>query len=471
MLVLALESSTSSAKAMLYDTQRGVLDTVTTRYPSSCSRNGVSDTEAIFNLTMEAGRRVAAGKEVAAVALCCIWHSVAVCDLKMRPGNTYSWNWLAPSKLCREARKDALLTDKFYQRTGCVPHVIYVRQMLRYLRENGICLKEKRLPSQGAYTFFQLTGEFLESANVMSGTGLLNTGACKYDDFALEYAGIDSEQLGELGDYQTIRPLSARGAEWLGIQAGIPVVPAHADGALNQIAAGAAQVGRMTLSVGTSGAIRMATAQPVLPKGHELWCYRGVTDWMSGAATNGACNCLDWFRETVLGGKIAFSTLDAEEIPLENLPVFLPFLFGERNPGWRDERKGGFVDLRPEHGIREMYRAIQLGVLFHLYQCYEVLIKNVGAPQMICASGGILYSPRWTQLLADVFGTSIHCVKDVAASTVGAAVLAMHAAGAIEDVRMFDRDVQNATVVAPRIEGVERCAALYQRYLEYYNRT
>ena len=73
-----------------------------------------------------------------------------------------------------------------------------------------------------------------------------------------------------------------------------------------------------------------------------------MTDWMSGAAVSGACNCIDWFREKFMGGRMSFAELDlGEELP-GRMPVFLPFLFGERNPGWNDGRMGGFVDRAAE---------------------------------------------------------------------------------------------------------------------------
>lgn len=470
MLVLALESSTSSAKAILYDSEKGVIKTESQHYAPEYCRDGVTGTEEVFRLTMEMGRSVAAGQDVAAVALACTWHSIAVCDQEMRSaGGTYAWNYMAPSALCKGARADKALSDTLYQRTGCMPHVTYMRQTLRYLRENGLDLKDKLFPSQGAYNFFQVTGAFLETPNVMSGSGFLNIRGLHYDDFALDYAGISENQLGILATYKDVRPLNQRAAQMLGISSGIPVVPAHADGALNQIASGAALVGRMTLSVGTSGAIRLTTDHPVLPAGHQLWSYYGVADWMSGAAISGACNCIDWFRDTLMGGRMDFSELDKGEESPANLPVFLPFMFGERNPGWRDDRLGGFFDIRPGHTANEMYRAVQAGILFNLFQCYEELTKDVGVPEEIYVSGGILHSKRWTQMTADIFGSRIRAVKNLNASSVGAAVLAMNAVGAISDIRAFTRDIEDAVEVLPRPAYAKQYKALYERYLEHYD--
>ena len=472
MLVLALESSTSSAKALLSDPEKGVVRTESCHYPPEFCKDGVTGTDEVYRLTMEMGRRVAAGEDVAAIALSCVWHSVAICDSGMRPlGNTYSWNFMKPSGMSERARQDTALADRLYRSTGCMPHVTYPRESLRYLRANGLDLRDKMLPSQGGYNFYQMTGEFLEALTILCGMGLVDVNTTQFDDFALEYAGVRRDQFGATATYRDARPLNARAAALLGVSPGIPVVPAHSDGALNQIANCAAVVGRMTFSVGTSGAIRLTTDRPVLPEGHQLWSYFGVTDWMSGAAVSGACNCIDWFREKFMGGRMSFAELDlGEELP-GRMPVFLPFLFGERNPGWNDGRMGGFVDIRPEHTALEMYRALQMGILFNIYQCYEVLTQNVGVPQEIYVSGGILNSRRWTQMAADIFGTRMLCVKNLNASCAGAAVLAMHAAGVMDDVRAYTRDIEDARVVAPRAEYTERYRKLYERYLWYYDRT
>jgi len=472
MLVLALESSTSSAKALLYDSERGVVAMESSPYDPSFSKDGATGTEEVFRRTMEMGRRVAAGKDVEAVALSSVWHSVALCDEHMRPvGSTYLWNYLAPSDHCRRVRADVSLAGELYKRTGCMPHVTYPRHALKYLVENGLNLEGKLLPSQGGYNFFRLTGEFLETLNIMNGSGFLNVHTLQYDDFATDYVGVKPAQLGRLGTYKDTAPLSEEGAKLLGVSSGIPVVPSHADGALNQIASCAAVVGRMTLSVGTSGAIRLTTARPVLPEGRQIWSYFGVADFMSGAAISGACNCIDWFRDTFMGGRMSFAELDAGEELTNDMPVFLPFLFGERNPGWRDDRRGGFEYIRPSHTARDMYRALQAGILFNLFQCYEVLLREVGEPKEIYASGGILNSRLWTQMMADVFGTRIRCVKNLNASSVGAAVLAMHAAGGFPDIRAFSRDIEGAAEIAPRPDYRKKYAEYYRRYVELYDLT
>lgn len=469
MIVLALESSTSSAKALLYDTEAGVLAAKSQAYPEAICADGVSDTKAVSAMTIQLGAELARGQEVAAIALCETWHNIALCDKAIAdPDKTYSWNFMVPSAQCAAIRRDEARVRELYERTGCVPHVTYPRQALLYLKSQGVDLKRKQLISQGAYTFYLLTGAYLETASAMSGSGLLNIHSLQYDPYVLEALGLSPAQLGELGGFEDACPLSAAGAARLGVGQGIPVVPAYPDGALNQIASCAAQVGRMTLSVGTSAAIRMTTDGPRLPDGHPLWCYYGVTGWMSGAATAGAGNCVNWFLQTCQQGRWDFQDFEAMDSSARDLPVFLPFLFGERCPGWRDDRRGGFVNLMPRHTVGDLYRGIQAGILFNLYQCYEAMCAVSGAPAEILVSGGILNSPKWTQMLADIFGREVACVPTANASTMGAVILALQAAGALDDVRAFRADYEHASRVSPRQDDGADYGALYQAYLEAY---
>ncbi|MDR3050734.1 MAG: hypothetical protein LBU67_03320 [Oscillospiraceae bacterium] len=470
MIVLALESSTSSAKALLYDSQKGTIGLEACAYPPEICGGGRIDTEAVFRLTAQMGRRLAERHAIEAIALCGIWHSVALCDGAMRPaGGTYAWHYMAPGAYCRSIRKNEALTGTLYSRTGCMPHVTYPRDMLSFMHAQGADLSNKKLPSQGAYNFYRLTGEFWESACTMSGSGLLNIHTLAYDECALDYAGIRESQLGSLARSPQAAPITAAGAALLGVGANTPVVSAHADGALNQIAAGAAAVGRMTLSVGTSGAIRLTADRPVLPDCRQLWCYYGAMDWMSGAAVAGAANCVDWFHDKVMGKRVSLEELEASPLAPEP-PVFLPFLFGERCPNWQDERLGGFCGVRPEHTAADLYFALQAGVLFNLYQCYEALRASAGVPQSIHASGGILHSKRWTQMAADIFGMPLRCSRNLNASSLGAAALALHAAGGLRDLRAFDGTGEEH-IAAPDPEAARRYRVLYERYLYYYGKT
>lgn len=467
MLVLALESSTSSAKALLYDSHRGVVGTRSAKYPPRGEAAGTTDPHQVFLATLQAGRELLENRPIEAVAICGTWHSLAVCDKAMKPAApTFSWNFMGTKDICGEIRRDEALTERIYRQTGCMPHVTYPRHAIQYLRGEGFKLEDKLFVTQGAYNFYQLTGSFLESVSTQSGTGLINIHDLCYDAFILDYLGIREAQLGRLTDYRGVLPLSREAARALGAPPGIPVVPAHPDGALNQVGNNAVSPGRMTLSVGTSGALRLTSQRPVLPQNRELWCYYGVDRWMSGAAVAGACNCVDWFCDRFMDGQKTPAQMDELAGRCEDAPIFLPFLFGERCPGWRDERGAGFLDVSPEHTAPGFYKAVLMGVLFGMRQCYDILCRESGAPREVLVSGGITKSPYWSGMLADILEREITVAHMPDASLMGAAALALCAAGAIESPEDFAR--AEGVVVAPEPANRQFYRERYQRYLEYY---
>ncbi|HSE99225.1 MAG TPA: FGGY-family carbohydrate kinase, partial [Blastocatellia bacterium] len=75
---------------------------------------------------------------------------------------------------------------------------------------------------------------------------------------------------------------------------------------------------------------------------------------------------------------------------------------------------------------------------YRLAAIYDLLVKEVGTPRQIVASGGaVLRSPAWAQIITDVIGNQIIASAETEASCRGAALLALEALGvipAIEDV-------------------------------------
>lgn len=467
MRVLVLEASTTAAKALVYDDRLGVVESVGENYGPDVGAGGLHDIGKAYASLIRLGRSVAAGTDIEAIAVGCVWHSVVACDDRMNPLTPlHLWNYTGAAGIGAGFRADAALAAGIYRRTGCMPHSIYPVYSILLMRENGLDAKGRRFASQGGFIFHGLTGRRCETANLVSGMGLLNIDARACDDVMFELCGICPDQIGELVSYGETAPLSPAAAAALGVAPGIPVVPPHADGALNQLGNGAMRPGRMTFSVGTSAAIRLSTDKPALSDPPATWCYAGVEGWMSGAATNGACNCVNWFKERVLGDKWTFAELERGLLDETPAPFFLPFLFGERCPGWNDDRHGRFEGLDGTEDAPRLFRAISEGVLFNIFQCYRILARMVGSPGRVILSGGILNSPKWTQMAADIFQRDLAVSDNPHASMLGAAALALHAAGGLDDIARFGEG--ELATVSPRGGAGDFYARRFARYLEYY---
>lgn len=469
--VLALEASTSSAKAMVYSAEEGQVALSSIPYPGEIGSIVTLDAEKVVDCLLQAGHEVIekAKKPISAIGLSTIWHSLLLTDAQVRPlCHAFTWANTQASAVAAAIRQDKEKVAWLYQKTGCVPHSLFPLMQLEYLKRTDpdLLLQSAKISSLSAYLLWRLTGEHRYSRCNASGSGMLNIHTLTWDSEILEAFDLDEQKFLPLCEPDDVFSLTQEAAQILGIPP-VPVAAGGADGALNQIGAGALLPGRMTFSVGTSGAIRVSSKTPLLPNHPSTWCYYAAEGLrIAGAATNGACNCVDWFR--ALAGNPSFHEMESS-IPketLQNAPVFLPFLWGERCPGWDDQRTGGFVHLKGEHDLGACYYAILEGVLMNLVHCFKILTQAAGKPKEIYLSGGIGNSLYWSQMAADIFGQPLSLSQVENASCLGAAALALKGAGALNTLTDFCPP--SGQILTPNRANAEFYKERFAQYLQAY---
>lgn len=469
MEILALEASTTSVKAMLYHTDAASFE-VLSREHSAHRTAAERDAEEIFRQLMDLGRALLAGRPVHMISLCGTWHNIMACDAAMEPLTpTYFWDFTGAAALCASLRQDEDYVYSYYHRTGCMVSSIYPTFKLKWLLGERPELRRARFLSLGAYITWRITDQLVSTPCLLSGGGLLNTHDKDYDTRLLEELGLSRGQFPPLAFWGETFPLAPQAAKLLGLPSGVPVIPANADGALNQIGAGALKDGVATLSIGTSGAIRLTTDRPIIPEQPGTWCYLTPKSWLSGAATNGCCSCINWAKRSLFPPGVSYAHMEASVTDPVNTPVFLPFLYGERCPGWNSQRTGGFAGVLPHHNVHDLYLAVQEGVLFNLFQCYQMLTAVALPPREIKLSGGILNSPRWLQMCADIFGCPMTLDNTAHGSLLGACVAAMEHLGVIADIRDYSPAAAGVVTPDPGKAGLYK--QKFQRYLDCYHNT
>ncbi|HHW04211.1 MAG TPA: gluconokinase [Thermoanaerobacterales bacterium] len=477
MNILAIEISTSSAKALLYSSEKGVRAVESMPFPVDSCDIMSQEPEGIYNALKKCILKIVnrLQEPVDAVGISTTWHSILFLDKKHMPlGRIYTWAHNRAGMAAERYREDSDFKRWYYNRTGCMVHSTYPLWQYIYFRDtHSLVYSEKPyISSQQTFIFEKLTGEFAVSKTTASGSGFLSIHKLTWDEDLLDFAGISEEQLPALKDPFYAAPLKEEAAEELGLPPGIPVVIGGADGAMNQIGDGAVRNGFMTFSVGTSGAVRMVTEKPLLPEQPSTWCYYlGEGMWIAGAATAGACNCIEWFIKSYSAtGKLSYDDLEKRlySVERDGAPIFLPFLYGERCPGWRDNRSGGFFHLSARHGLEDMYYAILEGVLFNLYHCYRILTREMGKPSRIIISGGIEHSPEWLQMAADIFQTELAVSQVQHASLLGTAILTLKALGRISELQDHRPDPQK--IIFPDKVKKDLYHRRFEKYLEIYNK-
>lgn len=477
MNILGLEVSTSSAKTIIYSSEEGVIDVKSIPYPADVCDVVSQDVEGMYDTLMVCVKEILKDNrlDIDAIGISTTWHSLLFLDKNKRPiDRLKTWADTEAADTAKRYRLNKELGSKFYEKTGCVIHSVYPAWKYIHIKENNSDLIDRvaYISSQQEYVFEKLTGERAVSRTVASGTGFFNINTLNWDEEILKFAGIDRDQLSLLVEPTYHAPLTDEAADEMGLPSGIPVVIGGADGALNQIGAGAMGEGIMTLSVGTSGALRLASDKPVIPDEPSTWCYY-LADGkrVAGAATAGAGNCVDWFVKRLNSDSgLGFDELEAriDGIDKGEAPIFLPFLYGERCPGWDDQRQGGFCGLKGSHLIGDMYYSLLEGILLNLYHCYIILTDVMDTPREIRISGGITNSKMWLQMAADIFQREVITSEIEHASIIGGVALALKAMGAIESLEEFSPPMGER--IDPNKEKAEFYKKRFEKYLKIYER-
>ena len=243
----------------------------------------------------------------------------------------------------------------------------------------------------------------------------------------------------------------------------MPWFPAVGDGAASNVGSDCVDLSRIALNVGTSAAIRLVTREAgSAPIG--LWRYRvdGRRALVGGATSEGG-NVHAWCRDVLkLPEADEVERLLAERAPDSHGLTLLPFLAGERAPGWRGDRRAVIAGLSLSTTALDIVHAAMEAVVLRLMLIYARLAPLASPEHHVIASGGAVARSRvWTQMLADGLGRTIHWSSESEATSRGAALLALEALGALPDV---------GAAPAPLGEAFAPDAAHHARYLRALER-
>jgi len=470
MRILALESSTTSAKAVLYDSEAATVTTQSQRFVFSSNDAAVRNPDEAVAQVLALGKAHLAGASVDLVTLCSTWHGLT---LQSEDGTNvtpvYLWPFLGAQGVEARLRLDPNFVKWYYERTGCMVSAIYPSLKLRLLADQGINPSSGIVMDEGSVLYQRLTGEIATTASLAAGSGLLNVTEVAWDDEVPEALGLGKLHFPQIIPSRQHAPLNAWAADALGLPLGTPVLAPGPDGGLTQVGDEATKPGIMTFSMGTSGAMRVVASAPKLSQHQSTWCYRSPDNWLSGAATNGCCNTVDWARDAFFDG-VDFAAIEPRlRAGQRDMPTYLPFQFGERCPGWNAGRRGGFLGIEPGHDGVDMYQSVLQGVVFNLAQCYKELVQLNGVPERIRLSGGVLASPFWTQMTADIIGADLELSQQQHSSAMGAIRLGLSALGADEEGPGLSSEPIGIAKPNPQLS--DYYAQRYAAYVDAYERT
>jgi gluconokinase len=467
-VVVALDVGSSSARAALFDTRGEALPDRfhQVKYePRVSADGGVEHDPAVLldavATCLDAVHASAAGLEVLGVGTSTFWHGLLGFDNAGHPVTPVSMWADTRSAPDADVLRSALDEHALHARTGCHLHPSYWPARLRWLTraQPEVVTRVARWGSVGEHLELHLFGEAGTSIAMASGTGLFDQAACTWDNEALAIAGITTAQLFPLVDRDQARrglrgPWARRwprfrAAAWF---------PAVGDGAASNVGSDCTDPGRMALNVGTSAALRIV-APPSSTPVRGLWRYRlDGRVAITGGATSEGGNLHAWCRAVLnLPDNDAEleRALGAADADTHGLTV-LPFIAGERAPGWRGGRKAVVAGITLDTTAVEIAQAVMEALALRLALVYELLAPSATPDHLVIASGGSLAkSPIWRRMIADALGRPLHWSPEAEATSRGVALLALDALRVLERVDAVRR---------PLGEPVQPDAARHARY-------
>jgi xylulokinase len=316
----------------------------------------------------------------------------------------------------------------------------------------------------------RMTGTYAMDMQEASGTLLLDVVHRRWSAEMAELTGIPMSWLPPLFEGPEIcARISAAGAGATGIKAGTPVAAGAGDQGAGAVGMGILAPGSVSATIGTSGVVFAATAEPTLdPKGRlHTFCHAAPGVWHVMGVTNGAGLSFRYLRDTFFAGRSyeELTALAEQVAPSSDGLLWAPYLFGERTPHLDPEARAAFVGITASTTAAHFVRAVLEGVAFSLQDTFT-LFKELGIPvEKIRLGGGGARGPLWRQIQADVYDHAVELLEAEEGGAFGAALLAGTGVGAWPSVEAAcEATVRAAQVIEPKhAEAMVRAYARYRR--------
>ncbi|MGB3801433.1 MAG: gluconokinase [Lewinella sp.] len=433
-LYLGLDLGTTSAKVCAFDEEGKMVKECSGGYELYYPEEGaaVQEVDEIISVAEDLLRELVSAlpEKPAGIGMSCPMHGVLLLDASGSPtGPIMTW-----ADVRAQAVMDRFSPDERNQlrhRTGTPVHPMSPLVKMRWL------IEDRAHELEGATYMSDLKSYLVEKwttngrlidEQLASATGLLNLENRDWDEDALRVAANGREfplRLPEVVPAGFQLQWKDEVAERLGV-ADIPLFIGGSDGCLANLGSGLLEPGKVSLTIGTSGAVRVTHKGLNGGTEHQLFNYLLFDEYrVLGGATNNGGKVMEWLYDLVgghfedIGGMIAA----AATAPDTDL-VFRPYLNGERAPIWDALATASFENLRGNHTAVDMARAVLLGVTDNIIEILRQVEEATCPAEVIYASGGFTRSPEWVELLAQRSGRRVEIAHTPQASAYGAALIA-----------------------------------------------
>jgi gluconokinase len=445
--VLGIDIGTGSTKSVALNCSGVVIAVSQFYYPTIITSPGYSehDPGVIWEAFVNCINKISAvAGTPLAIGLGSSMHSLIVMDGNHEAlTNSITWADIRSEKIADELRRSGA-AESLYRETGTPIHAMSPLCKIMWFKNNspGIFTNASKFISIKEYIWHRLFNVYEADHSIASATGMFNITKFSWCNTSLNLCQITEAKLSELVPTDFIRKhLAPSPAALLNIPADTPFCIGASDGCLATIGSYATQPGIAALTIGTSGAVRLASPFPVF--NFPTMTFNYVLDtktFICGGPVNNGGSVIEWLFRTFIQNpnpddtdfKNLFNTIETVA-PACNGLLFLPYLYGERAPLWDEKSCGVYFGIRSYHTQAHFLRAAVEGVCYALLHVLQHIEASPGSINQLNVSGRVIQWETWLQILADITGKKIGITQTEDGSAIGAALLAMKAMNIVEN--------------------------------------
>jgi L-xylulokinase len=287
----------------------------------------------------------------------------------------------------------------------------------------------------------RLTGQRVSEVSDMSGAGLLDLAARRYDRALMEAYG--------LGDCLDLLPpliesadiagtVTDAVAQETGLAAGTPVIGGLFDVVASALGSGVSRTGSASIIAGTWSINQVIIDGPDLEGPVFMSSTFDRTRYMAMENSATSAANLEWMVREFFEGEHeegispfdACCAFAAAVEPAADDPLYHPYLYGAQQDG---HARAGFYGIAGWHTKGHLIRALLEGVAFGHRHHVETIRKAGATFEEAVLSGGGSRSLIWPQIFADVLGVPVTVAVSRETGALGAAIAAGTGVGLFAD--------------------------------------